>query len=343
MTPEERDLAPIKKPSLLEYVEAFLPFKLPRIPLTQTAKNLDKAASKLVLCGADRIVSGAKRKSKVSDAKSAAEIDFIRAGSQAAIAKVVSGDSELTERAIVAAIGERVEAQRNRERIAQIAADELEHDAGADDAASEIDDDWLHAFANHAARVSKEEMQVLWGKVLAGEIRKPSSFSLRTLQALSVIEASEARLIHEHMDLVVNGTVFYVGPGPRFTTFPNLLELESVGVLQGVGSSMELNIPVTTNEPAHVMLSNRTGLQMNSAKNSMLELGDVCALTPFGKELYKLARTEAPRAGLAQAIAKALCRDGVAIDLIQIAATPVAGRFEIQSRTRLEPQASGAA
>ena len=42
-----------------------------------------------------------------------------------------------------------------------------------------VDDDWLLRWRDSAGRVSSEELQTLWGRVLAGEIKSPGTFSLR--------------------------------------------------------------------------------------------------------------------------------------------------------------------
>jgi hypothetical protein len=69
------------KPTLLEYIEGFLPFTLPRIPLPQTAKNLDKAAARLILAKAEVVASDLERASKLKDAKASAKIEILKVGS----------------------------------------------------------------------------------------------------------------------------------------------------------------------------------------------------------------------------------------------------------------------
>ena len=45
-----------------------------------------------------------------------------------------------------------------------------------------INDDWLNTFETEARQISTEEMQAYFGKVLAGEITKPGSYSRRTVK-----------------------------------------------------------------------------------------------------------------------------------------------------------------
>lgn len=52
--------------------------------------------------------------------------------------------------------------------------------------------DWFIRYYEASGNISDKEMQVLWAKVLAGEIEKPSSYSLRTLDVLRNMSKEEA-------------------------------------------------------------------------------------------------------------------------------------------------------
>lgn len=55
-----------------------------------------------------------------------------------------------------------------------------------------MDPDWINIFADHAARASTERLQQLWGRILAGEIRKPGAFSLVTLRIIAELDGEVA-------------------------------------------------------------------------------------------------------------------------------------------------------
>ena len=55
-----------------------------------------------------------------------------------------------------------------------------------------LDKDWTTRFFRIAEDVSSEEMQLLWGKILAGEIKQPKSYSLRTLEIIRNLSKGEA-------------------------------------------------------------------------------------------------------------------------------------------------------
>ena len=58
-----------------------------------------------------------------------------------------------------------------------------------------VDNDWMTRFLGIAEDVSDNEMQELWARVLAGEVKHPHSYSLRTLEVLRNISKEEAGLI----------------------------------------------------------------------------------------------------------------------------------------------------
>lgn len=57
-----------------------------------------------------------------------------------------------------------------------------------------VDKDWLNSFFDSVANISNNQMQIIWGKLLAGEIEKPGKFSIRTLDTLKKLTQKEAEL-----------------------------------------------------------------------------------------------------------------------------------------------------
>ena len=88
--------------------------------------------------------------------------------------------------------------QVNLDMISLRAASEIRDAADStdqstpDESDETISDDWLNAFETEARQKSTEEMQALFGKILAGEIRKPGSYSTRTVRILSSLDQNIA-------------------------------------------------------------------------------------------------------------------------------------------------------
>ncbi|MDI3288057.1 DUF2806 domain-containing protein [Polyangium sp. 15x6] len=72
-----------------------------------------------------------------------------------------------------------------------------------------VDPDWTARFFDDVKDVSNEDMQKLWGKLLAGEIVQPGRFSLRTLEVLRNLTSAEAQLFQRYLSFCAdNGQVF---------------------------------------------------------------------------------------------------------------------------------------
>ena len=81
--------------------------------------------------------------------------------------------------------------QRNIASVVQGAAEELGDQEVSD---HEPDHDWTARFFNDVQDVTNEEMQALWSKILAGEVKKPGSTSIKTLSILKGLDRGAASL-----------------------------------------------------------------------------------------------------------------------------------------------------
>ena len=68
----------------------------------------------------------------------------------------------------------------------------------------EVDHDWTARFFNDVQDVSSEEMQQLWAKILAGEVEKPGSTSIKTLDILKNLDKSNAILFRNLSSICVS-------------------------------------------------------------------------------------------------------------------------------------------
>jgi hypothetical protein len=56
-----------------------------------------------------------------------------------------------------------------------------------------IDDDWMNQFSRFAEDASSDDLRQIWGRVLAGEIRKAGSFSRHTLRFIAELDTTDSR------------------------------------------------------------------------------------------------------------------------------------------------------
>ena len=65
-----------------------------------------------------------------------------------------------------------------------------------------MDKDWFTRYFNIVQDISNEDIQDLWAKLLAGEIKQPGSFSYRTLETLKNMTTDEAELFTKIRDIL---------------------------------------------------------------------------------------------------------------------------------------------
>ena len=130
-------------------------------------------------------------------AETAARIKLINT-SASQIAQQMQTDP-VYARVAVEKFGHRVlREQVNLDLISQKAASEIRDASDSsgqsetDESGESISDDWLNAFETEARQKSTDEMQDLFGRILAGEIRQPGSYSTKAVRILGSLDQSVA-------------------------------------------------------------------------------------------------------------------------------------------------------
>lgn len=165
----------------------------------------------------------------------------------------VTGDSGIVERARQRFTNREIERQKNIERIADLAFEELPSEA----ADAPVAKDWVRQFFNIAEDVSDEAVQGLWARVLAGEVARPGSFSIRTLNVLRNLTAEEAQAFEAACQLSFDHGYLLQAPPSRDWTidwlstfglpYRRLLSLQEAGLIHDAESkSPFIKVETTT-------------------------------------------------------------------------------------------------
>ena len=163
-----------------------------------------------------------------------------------------------------------------------------------------VNDDWLFRWRDAASTVSSEELQTLWGRVIAGEIKSPGSFSLRTLEFLKNLSHEEALQIAKVSPFVINGRVIFRGNKQLLgesegITFSDLLNLQDLGIVSGVEApGLENKLPSSTTEKFEraLVAYNRVLLVTHEDASKKINL-EIYTLTLLGQQILKLGSFEA--------------------------------------------------
>lgn len=169
---------------------------IPGLP-APVRRNLFKALGQFCSAAIDIPVAYLTGKADERRAETTARIKLIDT-SASQIAQQMQTDPEYA-RVAVQKFGQRVlREQVNLDLISQNAASEIRDAIESDDqtepdeSGETISDDWLNAFEAEARQKSTEEMQAYFGKVLAGEIRKPGTYSTRVVKILGSLDKNVA-------------------------------------------------------------------------------------------------------------------------------------------------------
>ncbi|OPG69106.1 hypothetical protein B1219_27870 [Pseudomonas ogarae] len=169
------------------------------------------------------------------------------------------------------------------------------------DAAPEenIDEDWLYKWRDYTGEISNDDLQKIWGRLLAGEIKAPGSYSVRCLESLRNLSQTEAKLIARLSSFVFLSAVWrpdetdFVLP----VSFQEFVELQEIGIISGAEAANR-TMRITDIEPAwqefrkFLICHDKCLIVTNANKASVLSLS-VYNLTKVGQQLMSLGEFRA--------------------------------------------------
>ena len=252
-------------------------------------------------------------------AESEARVNIISAtGKQ--IEEQINVDTEFAKVAIQKYGSKIIREQINIDKVCKVAAGQLQSEATLHSNNNQttkeipaIDDDWLNSFEKEASQKSTEEMQLLFGRILAGEISQPSSFSIKTVKLIGQLDSRTANLFRLLCSLsislrdannIIDARVLSIGGNAASNSLQNYgLNFDKLNVLQEYGliisdynSYMNYGMCVAIGETVLFPLKyqNRDWGLVPSTERTIgeeLRLHGV-ALSRSGKELLKIVDIE---------------------------------------------------
>lgn len=160
-----------------------------------------------------------------------------------------------------------------------------------------LDEDWLNEFMDKARLVSDEEFQIVWAKILAGEVDKKNSFSIRTLNKVKSMSKKEAETFSKVARLALGNNQRRYIVDDKGINEKYEINLEDIIVLEecGMMSSKSLSLTTTVVGPkASAFEDNDTCIGMIKSKDgSKIEIvRSIYVFTQSGKELLNAVITD---------------------------------------------------
>lgn len=241
--------------------------------------------------------------------------------------EVLENDPDLRARVGRRLIEDSFRKQKNLDAIAAMATESLLAlpppdgrslgDDEVQEAPTELDDDWLNAFANRAENASSERLRRVWARVLAGEIRSPGAFSLSTIRFLEALDAEIAQAFALEAEEVLNDDFIPLAEGISGERFFRLKLLEECGLLFGVTGNVHKELVLTSAQTFHELVG-LSGLIIKGDPDQKIQIKSAF-LSRVGKELLRIIDRTENINHLALSLTKHMPKDGlVSIELASV-------------------------
>ena len=229
-------------------------------------------------------------------ARAEAEADSIKAIESAKTEALLAENAERymalssIEKRIIAKEEKR---QNNINNVVAVAAQSLKDEK--DVSSEQVNPDWSTRYFDIVQDISDEAMQNLWGRILAGEVKRPQSYSLRTLEALRNITREEAELFEKAAQYVLYDGAYYLYrfPGNNEETesieYSEIARLIEIGLLQA-GNTVSQNYynPDGVTSDAHLFYGGKYVAFIKITPDIKQLSFPIYSLSKAGEELYKL-------------------------------------------------------
>ena len=180
--------------------------------------------------------------------------------------------------------------QQNMDAIVANAAEELQGKEKVSE--TPVDEDWSTRFRNIAKDVSSEEMQFIWGKVLASEVENPGSFSLRTLETIRNLSKAEAATFQKIIPFIIqmNREYFFTSDKEIMEkygiAYVDIMVLDECGLVELSGVSY--NPMMKEGDIRELVTDERVAIIRGTSDTSVKVTFYAYALTNAGRELYRI-------------------------------------------------------
>lgn len=160
-----------------------------------------------------------------------------------------------------------------------------------------VDSDWVSRFFNSVENIGNEEIQKRWGRMLAGEIKSPNTYSFRTMEILKNMTTKEIELFQKLASICIgNGNNEYILSSNTELlkkyelSFDDLITLSECGVV----STQEVTNIRQINENANFFLSQNNYISFiyTKEKNNREFRFNIFILTKSASQLINIIPIE---------------------------------------------------
>lgn len=234
-----------------------------------------------------------RRIRKMADANAYAIKVIEKASAEADVEKRLL-DFETQERIVNRIAAQEIRRQDNIDSVVEMAAEDLSGKEVADEPVSE---DWATRFFGIVQDISQEEMKELWSRILAKEIEKPTTISMRTLDVLRNLSPKEAELFERVSQFVLCQRDLFIlnddeSLGRYGVKYEDLALLVEVGVLQPGDFVIKTFFSSPDKETVSAFFYGKYVVFMTLPKNSTKVEIPALILSKAGRDIYGILKPE---------------------------------------------------
>lgn len=152
-----------------------------------------------------------------------------------------------------------------------------------------VNSDWLNRFFSIVEDVSDKDMQQLWARILAGEVKRPKSYSLRTLELLKNISPKEAEVINLASEYLIEDQLLCTGDSLGANAMI-CSKMDELGII--CGEQMMYKFFANADEIRNIVIGNNAYC-LRVSSNAELQVPIRCyQITTVGREVFSLTNTD---------------------------------------------------
>lgn len=215
---------------------------------------------------------------KLADAEQYAAIKKVETETKVELLKL-KGQSEIAEYVL----SRETRKFNNAKAVIEYAANNFSEDEQV--SPEPVSQSWLNRFIDIVENISEYDVQEIWGKILAGEVKQPGSYSLRTLDTLQY-------LTHEDAELFARVVKYYLAEGfivneDFAMTFVERMRLIDSGLI--LGEDLVKNWQIGSHEDLIIKIDNNYYFKLvNETDRKIICNCGVKKMTTAGIELMRL-------------------------------------------------------
>jgi hypothetical protein len=225
------------------------------------------------------------------------------------------GDPYIMEAVAQAYLPDAIRKIRNKAGVLSNSHEELAAEPKPDDtseAKPPLDDDWMNAFIRPAEDASSERLQRYLGKMLAGEIKAPGTFSKSTIRLLSELDGETAVAFE-----ALHNRSYEVGTVERTDDFSRGRWWQQLNLLQDAGLVSPVQAAVFAPPPPNLRWAIGSGpvlfIETDSPRNLSIK---VINFTKEGRQIGLLLPSRPDYAANLRALADRLPKEGLRLTML---------------------------